>query len=541
MKNNIVYTLLLSVSLLLGSCENNFDAQIYGQLSTASFPKTAAEYEDYMLSSYLPFQCKWSYVWGDGGTNYPWYTPASGIYHGFDMCSDQEAEWNIANNSQLWTDMSRCYFENLKTATKNSTGTGGYNHFEKVRDISRMTKVIGDLEAATVLTDTRKRELLGEVRLLRGLMMYYLLHYYGPLPVILDPALIGNTEAENNLVRPSLTEMTQYITDDLLFATENAPEKQSERGRMTADYARFCLMRHYLNEGAHMSGYYEKAYNMYSQFTGNYSLFTTGNNPYIDQFKQANNWNSEVIMALSVDPKATGGNTAGSFNCFMVYSLPKDCAATDSDGNPTPFLNGKGWGQYLNVSKLFYETYEQDDLRKASVITSYYSTSYNSWVTSNDIGSKWSGFILNKYPIEVKSQYQPGNIPLARWADVLLMYAEADVRKSNTVTANAINNVNLVRHRAGLGDLPTSATSSVSAFMDALLIERGHELLFEGCRKIDLIRFNKYYTTMSAFGASRTPTSQYIPLPDYAVQLAKNAGKTLTQYFTRDDYDGPAK
>lgn len=94
-----------------------------------------------------------------------------------------------------------------------------------------MTKVIGDLEAATVLTDTRKRELLGEVRLLRGLMMYYLLHYYGPLPVILDPALIGNTEAENNLVRPSLTEMTQYITDDLLFATENAPEnKVKEEG-----------------------------------------------------------------------------------------------------------------------------------------------------------------------------------------------------------------------------------------------------------------------------------------------------------------------
>lgn len=162
-------------------------------------------------------------------------------------------------------------------------------------------------------------------------------------------------------------------------------------------------------------------------------------------------------------------------------------------------------------------------------------------VTSDDIGSKWSGFILNKYPIEVNSQYQPGNIPLARWADVLLMYAEADVRKSNSVTSSAINCVNQVRHRAGLGDLPNSATSSVAAFMDALITERGHELLFEGCRKIDLIRFNRYYTTMSAFGESRTPTSQYVPIADYAVQMAERAGKTLTQYFTRDDYDGPKK
>lgn len=135
-----------------------------------------------------------------------------------------------------------------------------------------MTRIVGDLEAATTLAETRKKELLGEVRLLRGLMMYYLLHYYGPVPVILDPALIGNTEAENNLVRPTLDEMAGYITDDFLFATENAPETQSEKGRVTADYARFCLMRHYLNEGAHMSGYYEKAYNLYSQFKGNYSL-----------------------------------------------------------------------------------------------------------------------------------------------------------------------------------------------------------------------------------------------------------------------------
>ena len=538
MKKNILHTLFVCASILFGSCEGNFDAQIYGQLSTTSFPSTASEYEEYMLSAYLPFQNKWSYSWGDGSL-YPWYTPANGIYHVFDTASDLEAEWNIANNASGWTDMTRCYFENMKTVPKGSAN-GQFNHFEKVRDVSRMTKIIGDLESATVLTDSKKKELLGEIRLLRGLMMYYLLHYYGPVPVIIDPTLIGDAEAENNLVRPSLDEMVDFITDDFLFAIDNAPETQSERGRVTADYARFCLMRHYLNEGAHMDGYYERAYELYSDFTGNYSLFTSGKNPYIDQFKSANNWNSEVIMALNVDPAATGGDAAGNFNSFMVYSLPKDATVEDDKGNPTPFLNGKGWGQYLNVSKEFYDTYEENDLRKESVITSYYSSTYG-WVTPEDIGVLWSGYILNKYPIETATQYQPGNVPLARWADVLLMYAEADVRKSNAVSQTAINCVNEVRHRSGLGDLPTSATSTVGAFLDALITERGHELLFEGCRKIDLIRFNRYYTTMSAFGTSRTPTSQYVPLPDYAIQLAEQAGKTLEQYFTRDDYDGPHK
>lgn len=82
-------------------------------------------------------------------------------------------------------------------------------------------------------------------------------------------------------------------------------------------------MRHYLNEGAHMNGYYEKAYDLYSQFTGNYSLFTSGENPYIDQFKKANNWNSETIMALSVDPSSTGGNTGVVSIVLWYIHYPK--------------------------------------------------------------------------------------------------------------------------------------------------------------------------------------------------------------------------
>jgi hypothetical protein len=97
--------------------------------------------------------------------------------------------------------------------------------------------------------------------------------------VILDDNYIGDADAEANLVRPSLDDMTKYITDDLEYAAENCPETQSEKGRYTADYARFCLMRHYLNEGAHMSGYYQKAYDMFSKFTGSYSLYKRWNQP----------------------------------------------------------------------------------------------------------------------------------------------------------------------------------------------------------------------------------------------------------------------
>lgn len=162
---------------------------------------------------------------------------------------------------------------------------------------------------------------MAESRLLRGMTMFYLLHFYGPVPIILDPTLVGNLEAEKNMVRPTLDEMTKYITADLEYAAEHMVETQSEVGRYTADYARFCLMRHYLCEGAHMDGYYQKAYNIYHQFTI-YSLFTSGKNPYLDQFKIANEFNCETIMAVSCGSDADGSGKRGNFNPYLGTCFP---------------------------------------------------------------------------------------------------------------------------------------------------------------------------------------------------------------------------
>ena len=132
-------------------------------------------------------------------------------------------------------------------------------------------------------------------------MMYFLLHVYGPVPVILDPEKVIDPEALSNTVRPSLDEMTQWITDDLEFAAKNAPEVAPDLGRYTRDYARFCLMKHCLNEGEHMEGYYQRAIDMYNELnTGKYDLFKTGSTPYVDLFKNANKFNKEMIMLSAV-------------------------------------------------------------------------------------------------------------------------------------------------------------------------------------------------------------------------------------------------
>lgn len=542
MKKSIIYIALCLLTLcgFLSSCENDFDAKIYGSLSTTNFPSSATDYENYMIECYMPFCSNWAYTFTSNNQR-QWYSATGGIVRFFDSTTDESSAWTIGSWGSDWTNISAAQYDNFKYASRYSSDPTP-NHFEKTRDITRFTQVISTLEDAdeSVLSAEKKAQYVGEVRLLRGLMMYYMLHLYGPVPVLLNPEEVGDSTSEAALVRPTLDEMTQYITDDFEYAANNMVEEQSEKGRYTADYARFCLMRHYLNEGYHEDGYYQKAYDMYNKFHGNYSLFTSGDNPYADQFKIANKFNSEVIMAVSCGSNSSGGARQGNFNPFSWYMVPSDAAKYDDKGNATPFvLQGNGWSQVYNASKYFYDTFEPNDKRAETILTSYYSNN-GYWVTEADLDDLWNGYVINKYPIETNTtNYQGTDIPLARWADVLLMRAEADVRLHNSVSQEAINLVNQVRHRAGLADLASDKTSSVDSFMNALLEERGHELMFEGCRKIDLIRFGKYYTLMNSIG--RTPSSEYLPIPDYAVDQAAASGYTLDQYFTRDNYDGPKK
>lgn len=89
------------------------------------------------------------------------------------------------------------------------------------------------------------------------------------------------------------------------------------------------------------------------------------------------------------------------------------------------------------------------------------------------------------------------------------------------------------------GELPKTHRSNTAGrwmlslpFLDAILIERGHELFYEGNRKIDLIRFNKYAQEMyKAKGVM--PTHQYMPIPNYAVEQAVSYGKELKQTWER--------
>ncbi|MCR4823827.1 MAG: RagB/SusD family nutrient uptake outer membrane protein [Bacteroidales bacterium] len=547
MKKIFVSLMAVAALISIASCEKNFDPKIYGSLSTASgFPASMSDYESELMLCYTPFGSKWDF--SISSQQHCFYGGESTVYNIFDVASDYCLPV-LHSWGGSWMRLSQCYYTELETQRRGYNG-GTASHYEALRDVSRFTKIIGEFRDAdeSVLPAALKKQFEAEVRICRGLMMYYMLHIYGPLPFILDPAQVGDEALEAKLERPTLDEISQWIYDDFKYGTENAPETQAQRGRYTADYARVLLMRHCLNEGSHMSGWYQEAYDLKSRFTGGYKLFTDpgdSGNPYVELFRSKNDFSCEDIMAVSVDGNADGSANNTNFNPLFYYIAGwNQCAKTDGDGNPTWCAgagNNNGWSQTMNVDTSFFDTYEPGDMRRDVIVDRIWvSNGGGMWIDRSNVGDLWDGFIINKYPFEnSKNTYQDNDIPLARWADVLLMYAEAAVRKSNSVPQEAVAAVNEVRARAGLAGLTADKTASAEAFLDALLVERGHEFLYEGFRKIDLIRFGKYYQTMDALG--RTPTSQYWPVPNFSVEQAKDAGYTLTQYYTRPDYDGPVK
>ena len=104
------------------------------------------------------------------------------------------------------------------------------------------------------------------------------------------------------------------------------------------------------------------------------------------------------------------------------------------------------------------------------------------------------GAVALKYGIDPQMQggMSHNDIVVYRYSDVLLSLAELIVRNGGPVSGEATDLVNRVRTRAGLGNLDATATASPEAFLDAILLERGHEFWFEGLRRQDLIRYGKY-------------------------------------------------
>lgn len=218
----------------------------------------------------------------------------------------------------------------------------------------------------------------------------------------------------------------------------------------------------------------------------------------------------------------------------------------ESSGGATNFQWGEcGGNQQLN--NMFRFSYKEGDMRKKATIGWWYYTfdgipKINTNITCYN--NKWSKMFNSTNAFTKITTGNTGiNYPYLRYADVLLTFAEADFKLSGAVSADAINAVQQVRNRAYIGSTVPApqVVGDAGSFLKEILDERKWEFAGENMRWKDLVRNNMlaeelYFTFLRNYsfaaevgGQSETAVNDMVTYHDGVDYYGGTLGETYTQ------------
>ncbi|MDP9081866.1 MAG: RagB/SusD family nutrient uptake outer membrane protein [Bacteroidota bacterium] len=367
-------------------------------------------------------------------------------------------------------------------------------------------------QAIQLLTDAKaSADKIAEAKVMRAWMYYLLIDDFGDVPFYTN----NNTDV-SKIPQKKRADIYAFIVSEL---TANVDLLSETRGG--AYYGRFnkwagymVLAKVYLNAQVYTgTAHWAEALAATNKVaSGGFALHSGANNTsspngnqYFELFGDVLP-NDETILAIYLTENVISGNIYG------IRGL---------DGpNGTALIGYNGWNGTV-IPETFYNKFDASDIRRKQFLVGpqkggiTYSPTVSSLISPGaapDEGIRDVKF----FPAGITDGSGSSNdFPVYRYADVLLMQAELNIRLGNAAVAAPF--LNQVRERAGLADiaLPT---------LDNVYDERGFELIYEGHRRQDMIRFGKYLLPHDVVPASPEYMLLY-PLPTSAL----NANTTLKQ------------
>lgn len=357
-------------------------------------------------------------------------------------------------------------FETMDVQTINATVSDYW--IDNYNVIFRANTVLANLK--NVSNATLKLQYEGEAKFARALSHFNLVRAFGDVPIV---DKIINYNDQEYFSRDPQYEVYKFIESDLLKAIDNLPSRTKIAvGRATKGAAQAILAKVYLTMKE-----YQKAKTQLDQIisSGDYILMTT----FRDVFYSERN--NEII--------------------FGIQFIPND--SKDS----------QKFSYQFTESGLNYPT---DDLMNIIDPTDKRLPTLFFWNITAGAEGDWE---TGKYQPATKSQSMGNDWIIIRYADVLLMHAEAILAgNASTTDPSALSSFNAVRTRAGLSNVSNLTK-------DLLLTERRIELCFENQRLYDLIRFGVAETVMAAFSLKPEPgfefksTALLLPIPRREINL----------------------
>ena len=317
-----------------------------------------------------------------------------------------------------------------------------------------------------------------EARFLRALSYWHGIDMFGDIPLVTEADALGSTPPQ----QATRSDIYAFLVSELTEIQSQLPAPGAANyGRATTLAASMLLAKLYLNAGVYTGtpNYAAAITALQAVIGGPYTLDPN----YRHLFTADNNTSSEIIFPITQDGLKT--ETWGG----MTFLIHASCGNQMNNGDYG--IDGCWWG--IRLKQQAFNLFTAGDARDDYFVGASGGQSVN--VTAIDDFSK--GIAAPKFTNKTfagangsHATFPDTDFPMFRLADAYLMYAEAVLRGGGGSSAQALTYVNALRQRA-FGGISGNITSG-QLTLDFILDERGRELLWEGHRRTDLIRFGKF-------------------------------------------------
>ena len=521
---SFVYSIALSLSMLIGCTD--LDVPVISELTPATFPKTEEDFISVTGAVYYYLHFKYYTI------NQILIQELSGDCA---VLTANGGNWYDDGRYQRW----HLHRPNADQRFLRESWTAWFNGISKINSVLSLLEGAEDSDA--------KKMSIAEMRVMRAFFYFIIQDMWGGVPIYAQYGADAKA-------RDSRADVCQFIEDEVVAAL---PDLSGETGidtypRPTKWMANALLAKLYMNWAVYtgQAGRWNDAVAacdaIITEAQTNATIALDAD--YLKEFYPDNGPQfKDILFAIPCDgvymkehiPVRYWLNPAhryvwnlpfGPSGCVKAWPeyYAKFTAWGDNDVRKNVWLTGKQYALDGTTPVIINTTNSGLDSRyngpEPNAPVSYHLEltpeiefrDLETFETGNDQLGKAVGYRLNKFSPDQTSitRDQNNDLPIFRYADVLLMKAEALLRGANaTMGHTAVSLANQVRARS-------KAQLYTTLDLDELLDERARELVYEGWRRNDLIRFGKYEIPWGV----KTETDinkRIMPIPQDALNLNK--------------------
>lgn len=429
---------------ILASCSNDILIEEPKTVAAELFYNTREEVEAAVNASYAPIR--------------------SNIYAEQIVILDAHTDWGYGRGSRSdYND-----FQGFSSGNINNAGSRWNAFYQSIRNANF---VIANAPLGTGITSSEIDLFVAEAKFIRAFNYFNLVRNWGGVPLRTDLNL-----DEVDVKRSAEAEVYDFILQDLIDAENKLPEEPRNIGRPTTYAVKSLLADVYLTRGMYSEAS-SKAFEVIQSDKFALVPVTSVEDFQYDLFGPDILTTTEEIFYLKFARQPDLGNWI-----LWVLNHPS-----------TGWFNfGGAYAHYSDSANPFYINWDDNDLRKGL------------W-DQIDFGLGATTLVSKKYVDQqaVGNRDAGNDLPIYRYAEILLIYAEATAREAGAPTADGIEALNKV-HRRAYGQEVDSPSSfdfnsedyNLDSFINLVLDERAYEFVFEGKRWYDLKRTGKAAETI---------------------------------------------